>query len=44
MNEKMDVKNIQEVLKNFSKESMKAEMQQDMVNDAMEMNADNVDE
>ena len=31
MNEKMDVKSIQEVLKNFTKESMKSEMQQDMV-------------
>ena len=40
----MDVKQIQDVLKNFSKESMKAEMQQDMVNDAMEMNAENVDD
>ena len=31
MNEKMDIKQIQDVLKTFSKETMKAEMQQDMV-------------
>ena len=31
MNEKMDVKEIQDVLKNFSKESMKSDMNQEMV-------------
>ena len=31
MNEKMDMAAIQTVLKNFNKESMKAEMNQDMV-------------
>ena len=44
MNEQMDVKQIQNVLKEFTKESAKAEMQQDMVNDAMEMGMDNVEE
>ena len=31
MNEKMDMASIQTVLKNFAKENMKAEMNQDMV-------------
>ena len=31
MNEKMDIKSIQDVLKTFNKESMKAEMNQDAV-------------
>lgn len=44
MNEQMDIQSIQTVLKNFSKESMKAEFNQDAVNDAMEMGMDNVDE
>ena len=44
MNEQMDVSQIQTVLKNFSKESMKAEFNQEAVNDAMEMNMGDVDE
>ncbi len=44
MNEEMDISSIQTVLKNFQKESMKAEFNQDAVNDAMEMGMDNVDE
>lgn len=44
MNEKMDVGQIQTVLKNFQKESMKAEFNQESVNDAMEMGMGNVDE
>ena len=44
MNEQMDISQIQTVLKNFNKESMKAEFQQDAVNDAMEMGMDNVDD
>ena len=39
MNEKMDVKEIQDVLKTFSKESMKADMNQEMVtNETIETN------
>jgi hypothetical protein len=44
MNEQMDIQSIQTVLKNFQKESMKAEFNQEAVNDAMEMGMDNVDE
>ena len=44
MNENMDIKSIQDVLKNFNKESMKAEMNQDAVNTAMDMNMGDVDE
>jgi charged multivesicular body protein 2A len=44
LNEDMDIAAIQNVLKNFNKESMKAEFNQEAVNDAMEMGMDNVDE
>ena len=44
MNEDMDVSSIQQVLKSFQKESMKADFNQEAVNDAMEMGMDNVDE
>ena len=44
LNEDMDIAAIQNVLKNFNKESMKAEFNQGAVNDAMEMGMDNVDE
>ena len=44
MNEEMDISEIQNVLKTFQKESMKAEMKQDVVSDAMDMGLDNVDE
>ena len=44
LNEDMDIASIQNVLKNFNKESMKAEFNQEAVNDAMEMGMDNVDE
>ena len=44
MNEQMDIQSIQTVLKNFNKESMKAEFNQDAVADAMDMGMDNVDE
>mmetsp|Transcript_13060 Transcript_13060/g.9454 ORF Transcript_13060/g.9454 Transcript_13060/m.9454 type:complete len:111 (+) Transcript_13060:237-569(+) len=44
MNENMDVKSIQDVLKQFNKESMKAEMNQDAINTAMDMNMGDVDE
>ena len=44
LNEDMDIASIQQVLKTFNKESMKAEFNQEEVNDAMEMGMDNVDE
>ena len=44
LNEDMDIASIQNVLKTFNKESMKAEFNQEAVNDAMEMGMDNVDE
>ena len=44
MNENMDIQQIQDVLKTFNKESMKAEMKQDAVSMAMDMNSGNVDE
>ena len=44
LNDDMDIASIQNVLKNFNKESMKAEFNQEAVNDAMEMGMDNVDE
>ena len=44
LNEDMDIASIQQVLKTFNKESMKAEFNQEAVNDAMEMGMDNVDE
>ena len=44
MNEQMDVASIQTVLRNFNKESMKAEANQDAVNDAMEMGMADVDD
>ena len=44
MNENMDIKSIQDVLKQFNKESMKAEMNQDAVNNAMDMNMGDVDD
>ena len=44
LNEDMDISSIQNVLKTFNKESMKAEFNQEAVNDAMEMGMDNVDE
>ncbi len=44
MNEEMDISSIQQVLKSFQKESMKADFNQEAVNDAMEMGMDNVDE
>ena len=44
LNEDMDIAAIQGVLKTFNKESMKAEFNQEAVNDAMEMGMDNVDE
>jgi hypothetical protein len=37
MNDQMDISSIQTVLKNFNKESMKAEFKQEAMNDAMEM-------
>lgn len=37
MNDQMDISSIQTVLKNFSKESMKAEVKQEAVADAMDM-------
>ena len=40
----MDVKSIQECLKQFSKESEKMEMQQEMMGDAMDMAMDQGDE
>ncbi len=44
MNEEMDISQIQNVLKTFQKESMKAEMKQETVADAMDMGLGNVDE
>ena len=44
LNEDMDIASIQNVLKTFNKESMKAEFNQEAVNDAREMGMDNVDE
>ena len=44
MNEEMDISQIANVLKTFQKESMKAEMKQEAVADAMDMGLDNVDE
>ena len=44
MNEEMDISQISNVLKTFQKESMKAEMKQEAVSDAMDMGLDNVDE
>jgi len=44
MNDQMDISSIQTVLKNFNKESMKAEFNQEAMNDAMEMGMGDVDE
>ena len=44
LNENMEVNQIREVMKEFNKQTGKAEMNQDMINDAMEMGMDNVDE
>ena len=44
MNEEMDISQIQNVLKTFQKESMKAEMKQETVADAMDMGLGNVEE
>ena len=44
MNEQMDISQIQQVLKTFNKESMKAEVKQEAVADAMDMAQGNVDE
>lgn len=44
LNEDMDISSIQQVLKTFNKESMKAEFNQEAVNDAMEMGMGDVDE
>ena len=44
LNEDMDISSIQQVLKTFNKETMKAEFNQEAVNDAMEMGMGDVDE
>jgi division protein CdvB (Snf7/Vps24/ESCRT-III family) len=40
VNESMDIHSIQEVLKQFAKESEKMEMQQEMMNDAVDAGMD----